>query len=61
MSYLPAAILFKPFRSVTINRQQFALTPAYAFTDIKLQGQTLQCVKIDIGKPPSDALTGFNA
>ncbi|KAH9028601.1 hypothetical protein EDB85DRAFT_1892456 [Lactarius pseudohatsudake] len=37
-------------KGVTINRQQFALIPAYAFTDI-----------IDIAKPPSGALTGFNA
>ncbi|KAH9047653.1 hypothetical protein EDB84DRAFT_1250254, partial [Lactarius hengduanensis] len=47
-------------KGVTINRQQFALTPAYAFTDIKSQGQTLECVIVDT-KPPSGALTGFNA
>ncbi|KAH9057062.1 hypothetical protein EDB83DRAFT_1062563, partial [Lactarius deliciosus] len=35
--------------------------PAYAFTDIKSQGQTLECVIVDIAKPPSGALTGFNA
>ncbi|KAH9010974.1 hypothetical protein EDB84DRAFT_1279376, partial [Lactarius hengduanensis] len=45
---------------ITINRKQFALTPAYAFTDFKSQGQTLECVIIDIGKPPSGSLTGFN-
>ncbi|KAH9046206.1 hypothetical protein EDB84DRAFT_1265350 [Lactarius hengduanensis] len=48
-------------KGVTINRQQFALTPAYAFTDIKSQGQTLECVVVDIGKLPSGALTGLNA
>ncbi|KAH9043430.1 hypothetical protein EDB84DRAFT_1266555 [Lactarius hengduanensis] len=48
-------------KGVTINRQQFALTPTYAFTDIKSQGQTLECVIVDITKPPSGALTGFNA
>ncbi|KAH9014020.1 hypothetical protein EDB85DRAFT_1876640, partial [Lactarius pseudohatsudake] len=37
------------------------LTPAYAFTDIKSQGQTLECVMVDIGKLPSGALTGFSA
>ncbi|KAH9025253.1 hypothetical protein EDB84DRAFT_1613857 [Lactarius hengduanensis] len=46
---------------VTIHRQQFALTPAYAFTDIKSQGQMLECVIVDIAKPPSGSLTGFNA
>ncbi|KAH9033268.1 hypothetical protein EDB85DRAFT_1864625, partial [Lactarius pseudohatsudake] len=33
----------------------------YAFTDFKSQGQTLECVIVDIGKPPSGSLTGFNA
>ncbi|KAH8977001.1 hypothetical protein EDB83DRAFT_2538232 [Lactarius deliciosus] len=46
---------------VTSYRKQFALTPAYAFTDIKSQGQTQECVIIDIGKLPSGSLTGFNA
>ncbi|KAH9029655.1 hypothetical protein EDB85DRAFT_1828379, partial [Lactarius pseudohatsudake] len=36
------------------------LTPVYAFTDIKSQGQTLECVIIDFAKPPSGSLTGFN-
>ncbi|KAH9033656.1 hypothetical protein EDB84DRAFT_1270089, partial [Lactarius hengduanensis] len=31
------------------------------FTDYKSQGQTLECVIVDIAKPPSGALTGFNA
>ncbi|KAH9170390.1 hypothetical protein EDB89DRAFT_1853550, partial [Lactarius sanguifluus] len=37
------------------------LTPAYAFTDYKSQGQTMECVIVDIVKPPSGGLTPFNA
>ncbi|KAH9022181.1 hypothetical protein EDB85DRAFT_1871491 [Lactarius pseudohatsudake] len=37
------------------------LTPTYVFTNYKSQGQTLECVIIDITKPPSGTLTGFNA
>lgn len=45
----------------TIHREQFALTPAYAFTDFKSQGQTIDCVLVDLGKPPTATLTSFNA
>lgn len=45
----------------TVERIQFALTPAYAFTDYKSQGQTMECVIIDLAKPPTGALTNFNA
>lgn len=45
----------------TIDRKQFPLTPVYAFTDYKSQGQTMKCVIVDIGKPPSGSLTPFNA
>jgi ATP-dependent exoDNAse (exonuclease V) alpha subunit len=38
-----------------------ALTAAYAFTDYKSQGQTMECVIVDLGKPPTGALNGFNA
>ncbi|KAH9174566.1 hypothetical protein EDB89DRAFT_1848761, partial [Lactarius sanguifluus] len=37
------------------------LTPAYTFTDIESQGQMLECVVVDISKPPSGSLTGYNA
>ncbi|KAH9160426.1 hypothetical protein EDB89DRAFT_1862896, partial [Lactarius sanguifluus] len=37
------------------------LTSIYTFTDIKSQGRTLECVIVDIWKPPSGSLTGFNA
>ena len=45
----------------TVDRHQLALTAGYAFTDIKSQGQTMECVVIDLGKPPSGSLTAFNA
>lgn len=42
-----------------ITRRQYALTPGYAFTDYKAQGQTIEYVVIDIGKPPSGTLSAF--
>ena len=45
---------------ITINRTQLPLTLAYAFTDYRSQGQTLQPVMIDIGPPPYGHLTPFN-
>ena len=45
---------------VCIEREQFALTPAYAFTDFKSQGQTIESVIVDLAKPPSGTLTGFH-
>jgi len=33
---------------------------SYAFTDYKSQGQTIECVIVDLGKPPWGALTAFN-
>ena len=44
-----------------IERNQFSLTTAYAFTDYKAQGQTMETVIVDLAKPPSGKLTGFNA
>ncbi|KAJ7692075.1 hypothetical protein B0H17DRAFT_1133340 [Mycena rosella] len=43
-----------------ITRHQFALTPGYAFTDYKSQGQTLEYVLVDLAKPPGGKLTPFN-
>lgn len=51
----------KEERRRTISRLQFALTPAYAFTDFKSQGQTIEHVIVDLAKPPSGSLTAFNA
>lgn len=47
-------------KKTTIHRWQFAVTPAYAFTDFKSQGQTMECVIADIGKPPSGFLSPFD-
>ncbi|KAH9162586.1 hypothetical protein EDB89DRAFT_1860696, partial [Lactarius sanguifluus] len=37
------------------------LTPAYAFSDYKSQGQTIESVLVDLMKPPSGYLTPFDA
>ncbi|KAJ7075217.1 hypothetical protein B0H15DRAFT_867537 [Mycena belliarum] len=44
-----------------IHRRQLAITPAYAFTDYKSHGQTLEYVLIDLEKPPTHKLTPFSA
>ncbi|KAF6745923.1 ATP-dependent DNA helicase PIF1 [Ephemerocybe angulata] len=48
-------------QTITVKRTQYALTGAYAFTDYKSQGQTIEKVIIDIGKPPDNELSPFNA
>jgi hypothetical protein len=44
----------------TIRRRQLPVTPAYAFTDYRSQGQTISHSIIDIATPPSGGLTPFN-
>ena len=44
----------------TIKRKQFPLTAAYAFTDYRSQGQTLNHVIVDIASPPTGTLSLFN-
>ncbi|KAI6006906.1 hypothetical protein EDD15DRAFT_2153034 [Pisolithus albus] len=44
----------------SVRRRQFPITPAYAFTDYRSQGQTLSSVIIDIATPPSGTLNLFN-
>jgi hypothetical protein len=44
-----------------VTRRQPAITAAYAFTDYRSQGQTIEHVIVDLGKPPGGGLTGFNA
>ncbi|KAG2366211.1 hypothetical protein BDR07DRAFT_1275095, partial [Suillus spraguei] len=39
---------------------QLALTPAYAFTDFKSQGQTIEHVLVDIGQTTCFNLSSFN-
>ena len=60
-STLPIFPLTNKFKlgTKTITRTQYSLTPAYAFTDYKAQGQTMESVIVDLGKPPTGALTGF--
>lgn len=47
--------------STRITRRQFPLAPAYAFTDFKAQGQTIDHILVDIGKTTCFALSPFNA
>ncbi|KAF4616631.1 hypothetical protein D9613_008796 [Agrocybe pediades] len=42
-----------------ITRRKYAITPGYAFTDYKSQGQTIEHIIIDIAKPPSGSLSPF--
>lgn len=44
----------------SISREQYALTPAYAFTDYKSQGQTIESFIVDLARPPSGKLSAFN-
>ncbi|PSS08934.1 hypothetical protein PHLCEN_2v3424, partial [Hermanssonia centrifuga] len=44
----------------TVRRRQYPITPAYAFTDYRAQGQTLPYVVVDIATPPSGTLSLFN-
>ena len=44
-----------------ITRRQVPMTAAYAFTDYKSQGQTLEHVIVDLAKPARGVLTSFNA
>ncbi|KAJ7080494.1 hypothetical protein C8R43DRAFT_965727 [Mycena crocata] len=45
----------------TIHRRQFAVTPGYAFTDYKSQGQTIDYLLVDLEDPPGGKLTPFSA
>ncbi len=44
-----------------IHRCQLAIVAAYAFTHHKCQGQTMEYIIVDLGKPPSGTLDPFNA
>ena len=46
---------------ISVTRSQLPLTLAYAFTDYRSQGQTLQPVIVDIGSPPYGYLMPFNS
>ena len=47
-------------KTFKIIRRQYAMTAGYAFTDYKSQGQTIEYVIIDIGKPPTGSLSPFS-
>ena len=47
-------------KNFKIVRRQYAMTAGYAFTDYKSQGQTIEYVIIDIGKPPTGTLSPFS-
>jgi ATP-dependent exoDNAse (exonuclease V) alpha subunit len=54
-------VLQKKGKSLRAKHRQLPLTSAYAFTDYHLQGQTISCVIVDIGRPPLPGkLTVFN-
>ena len=56
----PSKTLFR-LHGKMVHRQQYALTPTYAFTDFKSQGQTIESVIMDLARPPSSFLSAFNA
>jgi hypothetical protein len=45
---------------ITVKRTQLPLTLAYAFTDFRSQGQTINPLIVDIASPPYGYLTPFN-
>ncbi|EUC62460.1 ATP-dependent DNA helicase pif1, putative, partial [Rhizoctonia solani AG-3 Rhs1AP] len=51
----------KQSKSAQVTRRQLPITAAYAFTDYRARGQTIKKVIVDIARPPSGALTPFNA
>ena len=44
----------------TVQRRQYPVTAAYAFTDYRSQGQTIPYVIVDIATPPTGTLSLFN-
>ncbi|KAF8810463.1 hypothetical protein BYT27DRAFT_7281083 [Phlegmacium glaucopus] len=44
---------------IRLERRQIAIVPGYMFMDYKAQGQTMECVIVDILKPPSGKLSPF--
>ena len=48
-------------KKYSIRRRQFALTGAYAFTDIKAQAQTIARLIADLANPPTGKLSPFSA
>lgn len=59
-SIAPFAVVGRSGKKFKISRSQYAMTAGYAFTDYKSQGQTIEYVIIDIGKPPTGCLSPFS-
>ncbi|KAI0076306.1 hypothetical protein K474DRAFT_1645141 [Panus rudis PR-1116 ss-1] len=57
--HVPSSSSSTPIKK-TVSRRQLPITPAYAFTDYRAQGQTITNVIVDIATPPSSELTLFN-
>jgi len=61
----PSEQAFKFFdqagQKISVTRRQLSITPAYAFTDYKSQGQTIPVLYLDIADPPRGRLHPFNA
>jgi len=47
-------------KKVKLERRQLGIVPAYAFTDYKSQGQTMEYVIVDISRPPTGSLSPFS-
>jgi len=48
-------------KTLKVTRRIPALTAGYTFMDYKSQGQTIEYVIVDLGKPAHGDLSGFNA
>jgi hypothetical protein len=55
------AVENKKKASISIRRKQFPIIPAYALTDYKSQGDTMNSVLLDIRKPPTGTWAVFFA
>ena len=57
---VPFMVTGRTDKKFKITRRQYAMTSGYAFTDYKSQGQTIEYVIIDIGKPPTGSQSAFS-
>lgn len=48
-------------RKRAVRRRQLAITPAYAFTDYKSQGQTIEHVVVDLAESTRNSMDPFHA
>jgi ATP-dependent exoDNAse (exonuclease V) alpha subunit len=57
---IPFSVAMNDASKITVIRRQYALTAAYALTDIKSQGQTLGTIFVDLRQPPSGKISPFS-